>query len=54
LSHNKALNIGDYLIDDRVVNGTTEFTGEFIHFGSDKFPSWEYVIDYIWEKESIK
>ena len=39
LSHNKHLNIGDYLIDDRTANGAGEFTGEHIHFGSDKFPN---------------
>ena len=33
LSHNKNLNIGDYLIDDRLANGASEFKGEHIHFG---------------------
>lgn len=53
LSNNKALNIGEYLIDDRLANGTLEFTGEFIHFGSDNFPNWEEVIKYIWKKEGF-
>ena len=47
LSHNKHLNIGDYLIDDRTANGAGEFTGEHIHFGSDKFPTWDSVLSYL-------
>tara|TARA_B110000908_G_C10203553_1_gene426532 strand:+ start:853 stop:1410 length:558 start_codon:yes stop_codon:yes gene_type:complete len=47
LSHNKHLNIGDFLIDDRTANGAGEFTGEHIHFGTDKFPSWASVLDYL-------
>jgi len=47
LSHNKHLNIGDYLIDDRTKNGAAEFTGEHIHFGSDKFPDWSSVLAYL-------
>jgi len=47
LSHNKHLNIGDYLIDDRTANGTAQFTGEHIHFGSDKFPNWGSVLRYL-------
>lgn len=48
LSHHKHLNIGDYLIDDRDKhNGSDKFTGEFIHFGSDKFPDWNAVLGYL-------
>ena len=47
LSHNKHLNIGDYLIDDRTANGAGQFRGEHIHFGSDRFPSWGSVIEYL-------
>ena len=47
LCHHKNLLIGDYLIDDRRFNGASEFTGEWIHFGSDKFPNWKSVIKYI-------
>lgn len=54
LSHNKHLNEGDYLIDDRDKhNGSDKFKGEFIHFGSDKFPDWESVIKYLNEKELV-
>ena len=47
LSHNKNLNIGDYLIDDRTANGAGKFTGEHIHFGTEKFPTWRSVSDYL-------
>ena len=47
LSHNKHLNIGDYLIDDRTANGADRFTGEHIHFGSERFPDWPSVIKYL-------
>ena len=40
ISQNKHLNIGDYLIDDRTANGVGQFRGEYIHFGSEKFPDW--------------
>lgn len=44
LSHHKNLNEGDYLIDDRGKNGASEFGGEWIQFGSEKFPDWESVV----------
>jgi 5'(3')-deoxyribonucleotidase len=47
LSHNKHLNIGDYLIVDRTANGAGQFTGEHIHFGSPQFPKWQSVLDYL-------
>ena len=47
LSHHKHLNIGDYLIDDRTANGAGQFRGEHIHFGSEKFPDWKAVLDYL-------
>jgi 5'-nucleotidase len=46
-THRKDLLIGDYLIDDRTVNGAGEFTGEHIHFGTETFPNWEAVIEYL-------
>lgn len=51
LSHRKDLLKGDYLIDDRTVNGVSEFEGEHIHFGSEQFPNWDLVINYLLEKE---
>ena len=47
LSHHKNLNMGDYLIDDRTVNGAAQFNGEHIHFGTEKFPNWKSVLEYL-------
>ena len=47
ISHHKNLNRGDYLIDDRTRHGASEFIGEHIHFGTEKFPDWETVLKYL-------
>ena len=48
LSHHKNLNRGDYLIDDRPNKcGADEFEGEVIAFGSEQFPNWETVLNYL-------
>ena len=47
LSHHKNLNAGDYLIDDRLKNGVDKFTGEHIHFGTEQFPDWLAVKEYL-------
>ena len=47
ISHRKDLCQGDYLIDDRGKNGTSEFAGEWIKFGSEEFPDWESVLKYL-------
>jgi len=47
LTHYKNLNIGDFLIDDRLKNGAAEFQGEHIHFGTERFPDWKAVLDYL-------
>ena len=47
ITHRKDLCLGDYLIDDRGKNGTSEFTGEWIEFGSEKFPNWNSVLVYL-------
>ena len=47
ITHRKDLCQGDYLIDDRGKNGTSEFAGEWIHFGSELFPNWNDVLDYL-------
>ena len=39
--------IGDYLIDDRKFNGASDFKGDWIHFGSEKFPNWQSVLSYL-------
>ena len=47
VSHNKNLMIGDYLIDDRTANGAGEFKGELIQFGTEKYPDWNSVLNYL-------
>jgi 5'(3')-deoxyribonucleotidase len=53
LSHNKNLNKGHFLIDDRLANGAGEFEGTLIRFGSEEFPNWDTVINYF-EKYTSK
>ena len=48
LSHHKNLCQGDYIIDDRTRHGVDIFDGEHIHFGTDRFPNWRSVLDYLW------
>ena len=50
LSHHKNLNKGDYLIDDRLKNGASDFGGEHIHFGQDQFKNWNIVTEYLISK----
>lgn len=50
LSHHKNLNKGDFLIDDRTKNGADKFEGEHVHFGTEKFPDWKTVVDYLMKK----
>lgn len=47
LSHRKDLLMGDFLIDDRTKNGAGEFKGKHIHFGTEEFPNWAVVLEYL-------
>jgi 5'(3')-deoxyribonucleotidase len=47
LTNNKHLNIGDILIDDWTKNGADMFQGELIIFGSERFPNWTAIIEYL-------
>jgi len=48
ISPDKSLLKGDYLIDDNVRGrGQEKFDGELIQFGSDKYPSWSIVLEYL-------
>jgi 5'(3')-deoxyribonucleotidase len=47
LSARKDLNIGDYLIDDSKFRGQPNFNGKWIEFGSERFPNWETVLNYL-------
>jgi DNA-directed RNA polymerase sigma subunit (sigma70/sigma32) len=50
ITHRKDLCQGDYLIDDCGKNGTSEFSGEWIQFSSEKFPDWDSVLKYLESK----
>jgi len=47
LTHHKDLNRGDFLVDDRPNNGADRFEGEWIQFGSARFPDWPAVVEYL-------
>lgn len=47
LSHQKDLLKGDYLIDDRSKHGADSFEGEWLQFGSERFPDWKAVEEYL-------
>ena len=47
ITHCKHLCKGNYLIDDRDKHGASEFEGEWIHFGSERFPNWGTVLEYL-------
>ncbi len=47
ISNDKSLFSGRALIDDRIKYGVTKFKGEHIHFGTQKFPDWNSVLDYL-------
>jgi len=39
LSHNKHLNLGDFLIDDRTANGAGDFSGKLLKYGNNGYSS---------------
>jgi len=47
LSHNKHLQHGDFLIDDRTKNGADKFRGRHVHFGQPEFPDWDAVMVFM-------
>lgn len=48
----KSALIGDFLVDDYDSGrGQDKFTGELIHFGSDQFPYWKNVYNYLLSKK---
>lgn len=53
LSHHKHLMRGHYLIDDRRGNGADSFEGTHIHFGTQRFPDWKAVMEYMNEVSFI-
>ena len=51
ITHHKGRFQGDFIIDDRMdMNGAGEFEGDRIHFGSERFPDWKTVTEYLLSK----
>ncbi len=53
LTHRKDLNVGDFLVDDRLWNGAGEFKGTHLHFGTDKYPDWATTYNFLAEVATI-
>jgi len=51
MTGDKSLIKGDYLIDDMTGDGQENFEGEFIQYGSDKFPDWRSILMYLMNKK---
>ena len=57
ISHNKHLNAGEFLVDDRTANGARDFGGFHVHFGpknlekgrEGRFPDWASVLKHFEE-----
>ena len=54
LTHRKDLNVGRFLVDDSLHFGVSEFKGEHIHFGTNKFPDWITTRDYLKRQKEIR
>lgn len=50
LACDKSLVKGDFLVDDQGGFGQEDFEGEWLRFGSEKFPDWNTVLHYILKK----
>lgn len=54
ISTNKGLHKGDYLIDDwGHGKGQENFEGQLVKFGSDEYPNWDIVINFLLGQEYI-
>ena len=51
LCHHKDLLRGDFLVDDWDKHGTSDFQGKWIQFGSQEFPDWAAVEEYLKDKD---
>ena len=47
LTHHKNLLRGDFIVDDRTRRGVDRFEGEHVHFGTERFPDWEAVLEHL-------
>jgi 5'(3')-deoxyribonucleotidase len=51
LSQRKELNMGDFLVDDRLSNGAEYFWGKHLHFGHGEYPTWVEVEKFLMKKQ---
>jgi len=51
LSQRKELNMGDFLVDDRLANGAEHFIGQHLHFGHGEYPTWVEVEKFLMKKQ---
>ena len=54
ITHCKNLCHGDFLIDDRDKHGVKDFNGEWLQFGSEKYPNWNKVLEYLLDPKTYK
>ncbi len=47
LTHYKNLLRGEFIIDDRTRRGVDRFGGEHVYFGTERFPNWATVLEYL-------
>ena len=55
-THNKNLCFqpGAFLIDDRTAHGADQFGDHHIQFGTEKFPDWKSVVDFLLSNEEME
>jgi 5'-nucleotidase len=41
------IDLDNTLIDNTPINGASEFEGEWVKFGTDDYPDWPAVTDYL-------
>ena len=50
LCPDKSLVKGDFLVDDYDKNGQEDFEGEFVRYGTEDFPDWNFITKYLIKK----
>ena len=48
--NDKSLVKGHFLVDDGIHRGQENFEGELLLFGSEKYPDWDFVFEYLMKK----
>jgi 5'-nucleotidase len=53
LTHRKDLQVGHYLIDRNLNNGSDKFINDLLLFGSDTFKNWDQIVRYLVDKYEV-